>query len=453
MSDVNKNSSTRDVKIDAITIVNSLGIPKDVTSLFNVINIYEDIFMPVVSGSIQLIDGVDLFSAIGLHGNEYLYISFSRPGENTNDAKYKRTFRIYKATERKPAGKTQAQSYVLHFCSEELVFSNQITLSRKLHGMNASQYAVDICSFDLKTNLKKLNGNNFERSFGSTNFMLTRYKPLEALEYLASQSYNENESTFLFFENKDGFNFISLESLFKRPVLNKLNFNTAKFTQDQTTAASLNANDVNSFQFNVSFDVLENTKKSAYNGRLYTLDLITQKYKVNDYSLVNSSNKKIMMDGYFPLNNAKNRNNKAMYEEYDTQINYWLTNKGQTNNPYFISKRHRIVETGVERTLMQRRVQLNLLRSTELQCIVPGNPFYSAGYLVEFDMPAFIPNSENERAIDPHHSGKYLISGVRHTITPSDGLQTLLTLCKNSVRDPFNLVKSENQEYSKARNY
>jgi hypothetical protein len=235
--------------------------------------------------------------------------------------------------------------------------------------------------------------------------------------------------------------------------LNKLNFNTAKFTQDQTTAASLNANDINSFQFNVSFDVLENTKKSAYNGRLYTLDLITQKYKMNDYSLVNSSNKKIMMDGYFPLNNAKNRNNKAMYEEYDTQINYWLTNKGQTNNPYFISKRHRIVETGVERTLMQRRVQLNLLRSTELQCIVPGNPFYSAGYLVEFDMPAFIPNSENERAIDPHHSGKYLISGVRHTITPSDGLQTLLTLCKNSVRDPFNLVKSENQEYSKARNY
>lgn len=453
MSDINKNSSTRDVKIDAVTIVNSLGVAKDVSSLFNVINIYEDIFMPVVSGSIQLIDGVDLFSAIGLHGNEYLYISFSLPGQNTSDAKYKRTFRIYKATERKPAGKSQAQSYVLHFCSEELVFSNQITLSRKLRGKNASQYAVDICSFDLKVNLNKLNGNNFEKSFGSTDFILTRYKPLDALEYLASRSYNENESTFLFFENRDGFNFISLEKLFKRQVLNKLNYNTAKLTQDQSTAAFLNSNDVNTFQFNVSFDVLENTKKSAYNGRLFTLDLITQKYRTNDYSLVNSFNKKIMMDGYFPLNNAKNRNEKAMYEEYDTQLNYWLTNKGQTNNPYFISKGVRVVESGVEKTLLQRRVQINLLRSTELQCIVPGNPFYSAGYLVEFDMPAFIPNTEKERAIDPHHSGKYLISGVRHVITPSDGLQTVLTLCKNSVAAPFNFIKSENQEYSKARNF
>lgn len=452
MADINNNTSTRDVIIHELSIINSLGEVKDITSLFNVINIYEDVFMPVVSGSIQLIDGVDLFSSMGLHGNEYLYISFSRPGQSASDQKYKRTFRIYKATERKPAGKTQAQSYVLHFCSEELLFSNQLTLSRKLTGKNSRNYAVNICIYDLKVNRKKLNVNNFENSFGSTNFMLTRYKPLEALEYLASQSYNENESTFMFFENKDGFNFISLEGLFKREVITKLNFNTAKLTQEQSTAPFANANDINDFRFNTSFDVLSNTKNSAYNGRLFTLDLITQKYKKSDYSLVNSFNKRIMMDGFFPLNNAKNRNEKAIYEEYETQIDYWLTNKGQTNNPYFVSKGFRVVETGVEKTLMQRRVQLNLLRSTELNCIVPGNPFYSAGYLVEFDMPAFTPSTEGERTIDPYHSGKYLITAVRHTITPSDGLQTVLTLCKNSIAAPFDLA-TEREEFRKARNF
>ena len=452
MADINNNTSTKDVLIHELSIINSLGEIKDITSLFNVINIYEDVFMPVVSGSIQLIDGVDLFSSMGLHGNEYLYISFSRPGESASNQRYKRTFRIYKATERKPAGRSQAQSYVLHFCSEELVFSNQLTLSRKLRGKNARDHAANICVNDLKVNKKKLSSENFENSFGSTDFMLTRYKPLEALEYLASQSYNENSSTFLFFENRDGFNFISLEGLFKREVIAKINFNTAKLTQDQLTAASLNANDVNDFRFNSSFDVLSNTKNSAYTGRLFTLDLITQKYVRNDYSLVNASNRQIMMDGFFPLNNAKNRNEKTIYEEFDTQIDYWLTNKGQTNNPYFVSKGFKIVETGIEKTLMQRRIQINLLRSTELNCIVPGNPFYSAGYLVEFDMPAFIPNNESERNIDPDHSGKYLITGVRHTITPSDGLQTVLTLCKNSIAAPFDLA-TDREEFRKARSF
>ncbi len=167
---------------------------------------------------------------------------------------------------------------------------------------------------------------------------------------------------------------------------------------------------------------------------------------------MNASNRQIMMDGFFPLNNAKNRNEKTIYEEFDTQIDYWLTNKGQTNNPYFVSKGFKIVETGIEKTLMQRRIQINLLRSTELNCIVPGNPFYSAGYLVEFDMPAFIPNNESERNIDPYHSGKYLITGVRHTITPSDGLQTVLTLCKNSIAAPFDLA-TDREEFRKARSF
>ncbi len=85
MADINNNTSTKDVLIHELSIINSLGEIKDITSLFNVINIYEDVFMPVVSGSIQLIDGVDLFSSMGLHGNEYLYISFSRPGESASN--------------------------------------------------------------------------------------------------------------------------------------------------------------------------------------------------------------------------------------------------------------------------------------------------------------------------------------------------------------------------------
>lgn len=452
MANVNTVTSSKDVKLHDLVIIGSNGETQDISSIYNVININEDMFAPVVSGSVQLIDGVGISSSLGLHGNEYLYISFSRPGEEGEGTRYKRTFRIYKISERKPAGKTQAQSYVVHFCSEELVFSNQLLVSKAFKGASCTEYVYRILTETLKANKKRVNTQNFEKSFGDAFHVLTTYKPFEAINYFTHYAFNENESTFAFFENKDGYNFMSLEKLFNRPILNKLNYNTAKLTKEQDVAPFANSNDINDFVFDHTFDVLDNTRKSAYSGKLYTLDIVTQKYREYKYSAVNQGNKKVMMDGYFPLNDAKNRNERSIYEEYDTEINYWLTNLGQTNNPYFISKNEKVPDINVERTLLQRKVQMNLLRSTSLKCIVPGNPFYSAGYMVEFDAPAFTKNLPNERVIDPYYSGKYLITGVRHMITPSDGLQTMLHLSKNSVAAAFDKSKT-NEQYRTARNF
>lgn len=450
------NASTRELTIHELVLINSVGDMRSLsgggTKVWNVINIYEDIFSPVVSGSIQLIDGVDLFSSMSLHGNEYLKISFSRPGNDSPSERYNRTFRIYKATERKPEG--SAQSYVLHFCSEELVFSNQITLSRKLSGATATNQILNICLRDLKTNSARINLANFEQSVGTTDLILTQYKPFEAIEYLSSRAFNDTESTFLFFENKYGFNFMSLETLFTRKQpLTKINYNTAKITQDQSTAAYANANDVVNFRFAKSFDVLDATKSSTYNGRMFTLDLITQKYKMIDYSLVNEKNQRQLMDGFFPINQAKNRNEVPLFAEFGTEVNYSLTNQGRMNNEYFIAKGVRSVDTNIEKTLLQRKVQLNLLKSTELQCIVPANQLYTVGSLIEFDMPAFMPNTETQRKIDPYHSGKYLITGVRHVITDAAGSQTILQLCKNSIAIPFDTPGNNINAYNTARNF
>jgi hypothetical protein len=454
MADTNTNTSTRDVVINTIDIVNSAGQKESVKEgMFNVLNIYENIYSPTITGSIQIIDGINLYSKLKLHGNEYITISFNRPNENLEDQKYKKTFRIYKVTDRKPLPKRQAQTYVLHFCSEELIFSNQITLSKKYADATSTNYVYSICKDILKINSKKLPLSNFESSLGTSEYILTKYKPFEAIEYITKNSFNFNESTFLFFENRDGFNFKSIEKLFENKVVNTLDYNTAKMTNEQDTAAFSNSNDVNNFKFEKTFDILDNTSKPTYSGKLLTLDLITQKYADYNYSHVNGLSRNSLIDGVFPINDAKNRNEKTMYEEYDGQINYWLTNYNQTNKQYFISKNVRVVNTNIERTLLQRETQLNMLKNTELHCIVPGNQFYTVGYLVEFNVPAFIPGQKSERANDPYYSGKYLITGVRHVITPSGGMQTALRLSKNSTAISLGQAKDSDGNYRKARGY
>lgn len=460
MDETSKNTSAKDIVIERLTLIGSNGETFDISQggLVDAINIYEDLFMPVITGTMQITDGTGLFPKLSMHGNEFLVITFVRPGEGKGipDEKYDKTFRIYKCDNKRPY--MQSQRYVLHFCSEELLFNNQITLSRKLKNGVSTDHVLRICRNDLKVNRKKLKPSNFERSLGPTEFILTQYKPFEAINYLCTRSYNTNESTFLFFENREGFNFLSIETLVKREAIIPLQYSTAKVTQDQTTSAFANYNAVIDFNFARVFDVLDNTKNTSHNGRLFTLDLITQTYKKYDYSYLNEYTRKMLMDTgsnaakvSFPFNNAKNRNNKSLYEEYGTEINYWLTNKGHGNLEYFQTRGIRSIDTDVERTILQRKAQLNQLRNSEVECIVPGNPALSVGKMVEFELPVFTQETDNSRMKDPFLSGKYIITALCHSIAGST-LETRLTLSKNSYNDNLDSF-SDSQNFKRARDY
>lgn len=446
---VDKIGSSRDIVILELKLIGSNGKIRDLDKerLFNAINIFEDIFKPVITGTINIRDGVGMFMDLAIHGNEYLYITFGRPGETLRDQRYSKTFRIFKVTDRQKVPNSQDQTYVLHFCSEEQIFSNQQLISRSLSGANASDYIFNICVFDLKTRVSKI--ADFENSFGCNEFAITNQKPLEAIEYLASRSFSQSLSPFLFFENKDGFNLLSLETLYRKDVVASVKYNTAKFTSELDESPFINSTDVNTFKFNKCFDVNKNVKNGTYSCKLHTLDLITQKYTKHNVSLLNELNADVMIDGYFPFNNATNRNNKTLFQEYDSNMKYWLTNKGRTNSNYFVSKGIRSRDTHVEETLAQRMMQIDLINNTEIHCIVPGNPQYSAGYTIDFTIPAFTSNFQNERVNDPYYSGKYLITAVRHVITPGS-LQTELELSKNSVSSPLDL-SAENQQFKLAQ--
>jgi hypothetical protein len=449
MNSVKEVSSSSSVAVIECKIIGSNGQVKDLKEplIFNQIQIHESIYSPVITGTIQLVEGVNLYSLLSMHGNEYLYLSFCRPGEDERDQRYTRTFRIYKSDFRMPTEGSQTQTYVLHFCSDELVFANQQTLSRSLTGLSSSEYIYKILNEDLKVNKKRI--KLFEKSQGIHNFVLTKYKPFEAIEFLTKYSYNENNSPFLFFENRDGYNFISLEKLLQQNPVASLKYDTAPQTRGRADIRE-NSIQVERYKFEQGFNVLEGTENGVYANRLYTLDLIRQKYSKIDYSTKNEAAKQSMMDGFFPINDAVNRNNRPLSQEYNSQPNYWLTNLNQNETPYFISKRFRTINTDIENILLQRKAQLNLLKNTRVECLVPGNPNYSVGYVIEFNLPPFIPNSPDD--LDPYYAGKYLITNIRHSITSSK-LDTNMLLSKNSVKTELDKADNGNRAYKTAREF
>jgi hypothetical protein len=74
MDDTSKNTSAKDVVIERLSLIGSNGETFDISQggFVDMINIYEDLFMPVITGTIQITDGTGIFPKLSMHGNEFL---------------------------------------------------------------------------------------------------------------------------------------------------------------------------------------------------------------------------------------------------------------------------------------------------------------------------------------------------------------------------------------------
>ena len=220
-------SQSTQFKIRQLEIVSKVGTI-DVSGIFDELNIYDSIMMPCMSGNIVIRDALGLSSRLYFDGSEYLNINIGK--ENEEDAtSFKKTFRIYRQSDRKNINQT-SEMYVLHFVSEELIYSKQQKIIQTYTG-NHHKAAVSILKDYLK--VKQVVGKIgiIEPSKGIHTYNFPNMSPFEALNWLAQRAIsNEGLSNFIFFQNQLGYNFVSLSKLITQNVLFDVNFNPKNLT-------------------------------------------------------------------------------------------------------------------------------------------------------------------------------------------------------------------------------
>ena len=72
-----------------------------------------------------------------------------------------------------------ADVYVIHFCSDEVVLSEQYRISKSYSNKIVSDMIYDILKNHLKVPDNKLNVRNIEKSKGLYNFVVPNFKPFE----------------------------------------------------------------------------------------------------------------------------------------------------------------------------------------------------------------------------------------------------------------------------------
>jgi len=403
--------SSGDYKISAVMIITSTGQAVDVKNIMLELNLYEDIYSPVMTGDITLGDGADILSSYNMHGNEFICISIDKPSLNKPIIK---TFRLYKTSDRS-FGTASLQNYTLHFCSEELLLSTQILISKAYKGLTIDKMINDILVNKLQVNPTKMANGIFSTASGNFDIIIPRMQPFEAIQWLSPKAYNNNQNMFFFFENRDGFNFTSYENLISLPV-----YNTYSRSVKITTNPEENFNSYNFIGIIEDYDIVKATRHGSFSSTLCLLDLVNRSFNSYNFNSTMLSNNAILNTS-IPANNLKNRLGQTLYSTQENNLKFMsTTDSDPTFNP-----------AKLQNWVPQYSTRIGQLNMFKAVIAIPGDIFLKVGAVVILNTPKMSTQTEVTQN-DPLRSGKYFVSGIHHKFI-QDNSTTIIELLSDSI--------------------
>ena len=390
-----------DVSIDKVRITTRSGFSQDIGAQVIAIQIFEDIFSPFITGSLILKESLDLINLMPFAGEEQLDLEISTP--SLDKGNIKASFYIYKLTDRELLGDRNVV-YQLHFISQEAI----VDLNKKVSKVfgDKPEVVIDYLTKDSINGLQTKKNINIEPSSRIVKFISNFWSPIKAIQYAVNNSVNTNNSpSYLFFENRDGFNFVSFESLYSGKTYQEFTYD--KYTRDKLK----NGGDVKNvgkdykridiISIPVGVDYMDRIKSGMFASKLISFDLTKKQYNVKPYNMFDN------FAGSPHLNEYPVASEKSIFRTNSTFINYPRANS--TFSGFGDATNYR-----------NEQKRLSLLKSAEankIQIVVPGRCDYTVGQKVNVKLYKVEPISAKDGdAMDKMFSGNYIIAAINHYI-------------------------------------
>jgi hypothetical protein len=418
-----------------LELLSSTGQSIDLTNVMLKLTIFEDLYNSTISGEVTIGDGNDLLSKMPILGFEYLRILLNKP--NSADV-FSKTFRIYKIDNVTADFKSQKyQEYSLRFCSPEMLLSISSKISKSYRGKTIDEMVLNILREHLLAS-SKITLNNIEKTTNKHDLIIPFWSPFKAIEWLTKRT----DIPFFFFENDNGYNFKSIDSLVSTNPTKKYffapqNINlTRHFSPSEKNEVDFRESNVIKYEFINFVDVMNSISNGMFASSLKTFDPIRLKVEDNIFNYDNTfkiTNHLDKTSGKFH-NNAKDffTNDKKVNENFGSLKKFYPSTKNHNIDKIISGKQPNINPNNVERWLLQRISKLTELNYFRIKLLVPGDNIVTVGDTIEFMMPQLDFKERGEDNLHPYFRGKYLITAVRHMIT-NKSYEMLLEGVKDGV--------------------
>lgn len=420
-------TKSTDFSINDLQLVTKLGAI-DLRNVYEELNIFDGLFVPSRSGNIMIRDATGMIENFLFDGSEFIIINIGKTKELWT---LNKTFRIYKMSNRTKVNET-SETFVLHFVSEEYIFSEQQKVNQACKGTYSS------IAFDTLTRYLKVSENQigiFDKSIGEKQFIMPNLSPFESINYCAKRSVDSaGAPNFLFFENMNGYNFCSLSTIVKNSPIFNLNFDVKNVGADLV-------NDifgVRNYEVISQFDYLKNTQSGVYSGKFIGFDPLTRKIVVSERSYFNqySSTEHSNPNPSFAAD--RNRDGKFNFEMSDSRVVFFpfseaakFSNYIKQNDPYLLTK---LEDT--HNFVFQRKAILEAFLNKTVRLLMPGNFFLTSGSNVSLKMPSRALKNDQKDVEDSTLKGTYTIVATRHILKGSVH-ETIIDVATDSTENIF----------------
>ncbi len=404
----------------------------DIRFMFVEMNIYEQLFSNGMSGSMVISDATNMIHNMPIFGFETIEIVFSTPDRED----FTHTFRIYKI-ENKALVNEREQIYMLHLISGELFQDRLTRVSKSYNGKLISDIVQD-----LQENYLASFFTNLEPTKYMHQIVIPNLNPMEAIRWLSVRSNSASfpGSNYVYYENKAGYNFVSIESLVQNgnPAVQTYHVRPSNLRLPRAGNPGHESSDdkeievgVDDYVFKNHIDTLESVMMGMYGNRLITHNIIRKRFFTADFSYTDTYPQYHHLEQNTATNELKKFSGKTFLSDQAGSLNgpnalYKLFPSGQQSEDY---------PNQVENWIQERISRLQQIHNIEVDVTVPGDSRRKIGDVVKFMLPSPEQMKSNQLQMDIFYQGRYLITSLRHIINKHEYV-CKMTLTKDSVFEP-----------------
>lgn len=412
----------------------------DISRIYEEINIYDSLLSPVMTGSILVKDANGLSTKLIFDGSESILINISKD-KNSDVASFKKSFRIYKQSDRINDGQT-TETFILNFVSDELMYSDQQRVTQS-YDLTYTQIVEKILLDYLKIS-KNNTGGVFDVSYGIRKLTIPNLRPLEAIEWCAKRAVDINQSpNFIFYQNVLGYNFATLSNLLTKRDILDISFGMKNQFGGNPISEIGGAR---SLEVVAQTDGMEKARSGVNAGKFVGFDPTTGTVAKKNISFGDVFSSMKHANENPTMSAVPNRDGTDSTEMFDSKQTVSFFSAAKQFSSYIKEKAPTTLskEDNTESYLLQRKAILANLMSRRLKLTMPGNFDLTSGFNVNVNAPNFGKKEKGGDNTDETLSGKYLIVATRHIIG-YEKHETIIEVATTTTNIPFIAQASINQ--------